>query len=172
MRTAKIRYAIITLPASIIGAATNQLTIDQPAINQPRRKIAMSNVIPEKYIDLFQKPAFASLGTLMPDGRPQVTPVWCDFDGQHVIFNSARGRQKDRNVRRDPRVALAIIDPDNPYRYLEIRGTVVEITEDGAAEHIDKMAKKYLGVDKYPYAQPGEVRVLYKIRPEHTTVMG
>jgi len=67
----------------------------------------MSNVIPEKYVDLFQKPAFASLGTLMPDGRPQVTPVWCEFDGQHVIFNSARGRQKDRNVRRDPRVALA-----------------------------------------------------------------
>src|SRR6266852_1827675 len=77
----------------------------------------MSKVIPEKYVDLFQKPAFASLGTVMPDGRPQVTPVWCDFDGQHVMFNSARGRQKDRNVRRDPRVALAIIDPDNPYRY-------------------------------------------------------
>jgi hypothetical protein len=137
-----------------------------------RREPAMSNVIPEKYADLFQKRAFASLGTLMPDGRPQVTPVWCDFDGQHVIFNSARGRQKDRNVRRDPRVALAIVDPDNPYRYLEIRGTVVEITEDGAAQHIDKMAKKYMGVEKYPYAQPGEVRVLYKIRPEHTTVMG
>jgi len=132
----------------------------------------MSNVIPEKYVDLFQKRAFASLGTLMPDGRPQVTPVWCDFDGQHVIFNSAKGRQKDRNVRRDPRVALAIVDPDNPYRYLEIRGTVVEITEDGASQHIDKMAKKYMGVDKYPYAKPGEVRVLYKIRPEHTTVMG
>jgi len=132
----------------------------------------MSNVIPEKYVDLFSKRAFANLGTLMPDGRPQVTPVWCDYDGQHVIFNSAKGRQKDRNVRRDPRVALAIVDPDNPYRYLEIRGTVVEITEDGASQHIDKMAKKYMGVDKYPYSQPGEVRVLYKIRPEHTTVMG
>jgi PPOX class probable F420-dependent enzyme len=132
----------------------------------------MSSVIPEKYVDLFHKPAFANLGTLMPDGRPQVTPVWCDFDGQHVIFNSARGRQKDRNVRRDPRVALAIVDPDNPYRYLEIRGTVVEITEEGADAHIDKMAKKYLGVDKYPYAKAGEVRVIYKIRPEHTSVMG
>jgi PPOX class probable F420-dependent enzyme len=132
----------------------------------------MSNVIPEKYVDLFHKRAFASLGTVMPDGRPQVTPVWCDFDGQHVIFNSARGRQKDRNVRRDPRVALAVIDPDNPYRHMEIRGTVVEITEEGAAQHIDKMAKKYLGVDKYPYGQPGEVRVIYKVRPEHTTVMG
>jgi PPOX class probable F420-dependent enzyme len=133
---------------------------------------AMSNVIPEKYRDLFSKKAFASLGTLMPDGRPQVTPVWCDFDGEHVIFNSAKNRQKDKNVRRDPRVALAIIDPDNPYRYMEIRGKVVEITEEGADKSIDKLAKKYLGVDKYPYGQPGEVRVIYKIKPEHTTVMG
>lgn len=132
----------------------------------------MSKVIPEKYEDLFQKKAFASLATLMPDGRPQVTPVWVDFDGDLVIFNSAKGRQKDRNVRRDARVALAIVDPDNPYRYMEIRGTVVEITEQGAGEHINKMAKKYMGLDKYPYSQPGEVRVLYKIRPEHTTVMG
>ncbi len=132
----------------------------------------MSQAIPEKYRDLFQKRAFASLGTLMPDGSPQVTPVWCDFDGEYVIFNSAKGRRKDRNVRRDPRVALAIMDPDNPYRYLEIRGHVVEITEQGADTHIDKMAKKYLDVDKYPYRQPGEVRVMYKIRPEHTTTMG
>lgn len=132
----------------------------------------MPQVIPEKYRDLFQKRAFASLGTLMPDGQPQVTPVWVDFDGRHVIFNSAKGRQKDRNVRRDPRVALAIVDPDNPYRYMEIRGKVAEITEQGADEHIDKMAKKYLDVDKYPYRQPGEMRVMYKIRPEHTTTMG
>jgi PPOX class probable F420-dependent enzyme len=89
-----------------------------------------------------------------------------------VIFNSARGRQKDRNVRRDPRVALAVVDPENPYRYVEIRGKVAEITEQGADAHIDKMAKKYLGQDKYPYRQPGEVRVMYKIRPEHTTTMG
>ncbi len=103
---------------------------------------------------------------------PASHPVWCDFDGQHVIFNSAKGRQKDKNVRRDPRVSLAIIDPENPYRYVEIRGRVVEITEEGASAHIDKMAKKYLGVDKYPYGQPGEVRVIYKIKPEHTQVMG
>jgi PPOX class probable F420-dependent enzyme len=132
----------------------------------------MPQAIPEKYRDLFQKRAFASLGTLMPDGRPQVTPVWVDFDGQYVIFNSAKGRQKDRNVRRDPRVAMAIVDPDNPYRYMEIRGKVAEITEQGADQHIDKMAKKYLDADKYPYRQPGEVRVMYKIRPEHTTTMG
>jgi len=132
----------------------------------------MPDVIPEKFRDLFNKKAFASLTTVMPDGSPQTTPVWVDSDGQHVIFNSAKGRQKDRNVRRDPRVAMAIIDPDNPYRYLEIRGKVVEITEQGADAHIDKMAKKYLGKDKYPFRQPGEVRVMYKIRPEHTTTMG
>jgi PPOX class probable F420-dependent enzyme len=132
----------------------------------------MPESIPEKYRDLVQKRAFASLGTLMPDGSPQVTPVWCDVDGDYVIFNSAKGRQKDRNVRRDPRVSLAIVDPDNPYRYLEIRGRVVEITEQGADAHIDKMAKKYLGVDKYPYRQKVETRVMYKIQPEHTTMMG
>jgi len=132
----------------------------------PTEKIA------QRYLDLFSKRAFANLATLMPDGRPQVTPVWCDFDGTYVIVNSAKGRQKDRNMRRDPRVSLAIMDPDNPYRHVEVRGDVVEITEEGASAHIDKMAKKYLGRDKYPNAQPGEVRVLYKIKPVHTTSMG
>lgn len=132
----------------------------------------MSQAIPEKYRDLFTKRAFASLATLMPDGTPQVTPVWCDLDGDLIIVNSAKGRLKDRNIRRDPRVALAIIDPDNPYRYLAIRGRVVEITEEGADAHIDKMAKKYLGTDKYPYRQPGEMRLKYKIQPEHTNTMG
>jgi PPOX class probable F420-dependent enzyme len=132
----------------------------------------MAEVIPEKYLDLFQKKSFAHLGTIMPDGQPQVTPVWCDYDGEHIIVNSARGRQKDRNMERDPRVSLEISDPDNPYRYLEIRGRVVEITEDGADEHINKMAKKYMGVDVYPYRGPGEVRLMYKIKPEHTSSMG
>jgi len=126
----------------------------------------MSDVIPKEYLDLFDKRAFASLATLMPDGRPQVTPVWCDFDGTHVLVNTAKGRVKDRNMRRDPRVSLAIMDPDNPYRYLEIRGRVAEITEEGAEAHIDKLAKKYLGVDEYPYRQPGEVRIIFKIKPE------
>lgn len=122
--------------------------------------------VPEKYRDLFNKKAFASLGTLMSDGQPQVTPVWVDYDGKNILFNSARGRVKDLNIRRDPRVSLAIIDPENPYRYLEIRGKVVDITQEGADEHINKLAKKYLGVDKYPYRQPGEVRVLYRMRAE------
>src|SRR5581483_3970226 len=101
----------------------------------------MSKAIPEKYEDLLRKRAFASLATLMPSGSPQVTPVWCDYDGTHILVNSALGRQKDRNIRRDPRVAVAIIDPDNPYRYLEIRGKVSEITQNGADVHIDRMAK-------------------------------
>jgi PPOX class probable F420-dependent enzyme len=128
--------------------------------------------IPEEYLDLFSKRAFANLATLMPDGRPQVNPVWCDFDGTYVIVNSAKGRLKDRNMRRNPHVSLSIMDPDNPYRYVEVRGDVVEITEEGARAHIDKMAKKYLGKDKYPYAQPGEVRVLYRIKPIRTSSMG
>lgn len=129
--------------------------------------------IPDKYKDLLSgKKAFASLATLMPDGTPQVTPVWFDYDGKNLMFNSARGRQKDRNVRRDPRVTLTIADPENPYRYVEVRGRVVDITQEGAADHIDKMAKKYLDKDKYPFAQPGEVRVLYTVRPEKVHGMG
>jgi PPOX class probable F420-dependent enzyme len=132
----------------------------------------MAGVISEKYLDLFDKKAFAHLATLMPDGTPQVTPVWCDYDGTYVLFNSAKGRQKDKNIRRNPAVAISLQDPDNPYRYLEVRGRVAEITEEGADQHIDKLAKKYLGVDKYPGRQPGEVRVIYKVKPEHTTHMG
>ena len=132
----------------------------------------MSQSIPDKYRDLFSKRAFASLATLMPDSGPQVTPVWVDLEGDLVVVNTAKGRQKDKNMRRDPRVALAIIDPDNPYRYLEIRGRVVEIVEQGADAHIDKMAKKYLGADKYPYRQASETRVMFKIRPERVNTMG
>ena len=132
----------------------------------------MAEVIPEKYKDLFDKKAFANLATIMPDGTPQVTPVWVDFDGEHVLVNSARGRQKDKNIKQNSSVSLSIMDPDNPYRYLEVRGRVAEITEEGASDHIDKMAKKYMGQDKYPFRQPGEIRVLYKIEPQHTTQMG
>ena len=132
----------------------------------------MPATIPENYADLFRKKAFANLVTLMPNGNPQVTPVWCDYDGTHVLINSARGRQKDRNIARDPRVALAILDPDNAYRYMEIRGRVVEITEQGAADHINRMAKKYLGKDIYPFRKAGEVRVLYKVEPQRVLTYG
>ena len=129
-------------------------------------------VIPDAYVDLFKKTAFAHLATLMPNGQPQVTPVWVDYDGRHILFNTAEGRQKDKNLQRDKRVALSMTDPDNPYRYLEVRGQVVERTKSGADQHIDKMAKKYLGKDKYPFRQAGEVRVIYKIDPQHVTKMG
>ena len=128
--------------------------------------------IPKPYLDLFSKPAFAHLVTLMPDGSPQVTPVWVDLDGNTVIVNTAKGRLKDRNMKRDPRVALAVSDPANPYRYVQVRGRVSDITENGGDAHIDKMARKYLNQDSYPYRQPGEVRVVYRITPEHVQAYG
>lgn len=132
----------------------------------------MAATLPDSYKDLFQKRAFGSFTTLMPDGSPQTTPVWVDFENGKVIVNTALGRQKDKNVRRDSRVAVTLIDPDNPYRYMEIRGRVAEVTENGAEKHIDKMAKKYLDKDKYPFARPGEQRVLIKITPEHFSTQG
>ena len=124
--------------------------------------------IPSTYLDLFQKRAFANLATLMPDGSPQVTPVWIDYDGQHLLVNTARGRVKARNMERNPAVALTITDPDNPYRYLQVRGRVVKITQEGADEHIDKMSKKYTGADRYQNRRPGEVRLIFEIEPLHT----
>jgi PPOX class probable F420-dependent enzyme len=128
--------------------------------------------IPQNFLDVTQKKAFAQLATLMPDGSPHVSPVWFEYDGKEILVNSAKGRVKDRNVRRDPRVGIDIVDPDNPYRHLSIRGRVVDITEKGADEHIDKLAKKYMGLDKYPKRQPGEVRVIYRIEPERSYSMG
>jgi len=125
--------------------------------------------IPEPFRDLvsFEKRAFAHLATIMPDGSPQVTPVWFDYDGTCILINSTRGRVKDRNLRRNPHVALAISDPDNPYRYLQIRGRVVEITEEGADAMIDRLCYKYTGQPVYPRRRPGEQRVTYKILPLH-----
>ena len=128
--------------------------------------------IPEKYQDLLNKKAFAQLATIMPDGTPQVSPVWFEYDGKNIVINSAKGRVKDKNMRRDPRVGLDIQDPDNPYRHLSIRGRVVQITEDGADAHIDKLTKKYINQDRYPYRGAGEVRVIYKIQPEAAHSMG
>ena len=132
----------------------------------------MAGAIPDQFKDLFSKVAFAQLATLMPDGSPQVTPVWCDFDGTNVRVNSAKGRVKDKNMRRDKKVALSVQDPENPYRYLAMSGEIAEITEEGADAHIDSLAKKYLGKDKYPFRGPGEVRVIYKIRPVNVHAMG
>jgi len=128
--------------------------------------------IPDQYKDLLEKKAFAHLGTVMKDGSPQVTPIWVDYDGTHIRINSAKGRWKDKNMRSRPKVALSILDPDNPYRYMQIRGTVTDVTESGADAHIDSLAKKYLGQDQYPFRQPGEVRVIYKIAVERVNAMG
>jgi PPOX class probable F420-dependent enzyme len=123
--------------------------------------------IPATHADLLTtKTAFANVATLNPDGSPQVTPVWVDFDGTHVLINTAKGRVKAKNLAREPRVALSIADPDNAYRYLGIQGRVVEMTETGGDAHIDKMAKKYLGKDSYPFRAPGEVRLIVKISPD------
>ena len=127
--------------------------------------------IPDGFKDILQKKAFANLATVNTDGTPQVTPVWVDYDGTHVRFNTAKGRLKDKNLRRNPSVALAISDPDNPYRYVQVRGRVTEVTESGADAHIDSLAKKYLGKDKYPFARPGEVRIMCEIEPESASGM-
>ncbi|MGP0094025.1 MAG: PPOX class F420-dependent oxidoreductase [Xanthobacteraceae bacterium] len=129
--------------------------------------------IPEKYLDLLQqKKAFANLATLMPDGSPQVTPVWFDYTNGVIRVNTARGRVKARNMKEGAPVALAIMDPEDAYRYIQVRGRVTRATEQGADAHIDQLAKKYLGRDKYPYAKPGEVRVIYEIEPTSTSSMG
>jgi PPOX class probable F420-dependent enzyme len=127
--------------------------------------------IPEKYLDIFKKKAFAQLATLMPDGTPQVSPVWVDYDGKHVIINTAKGRVKDKNMRRDPRVGVDLQDPDNPYRHISIRGRVTEITEKGAEDQIEQLSKKYTG-QNYAHRAPGEVRVTYKIEPQAVHAMG
>ena len=129
--------------------------------------------IPEQYADLLkQKKAFANLATIMPDGSPQVTPVWFDYRDAVVRVNTAKVRVKARNMKEGAPVALSIMDPDNPYRYLQIRGRVRRATKDGADAHIDALAMKYLGKDKYPFRQPGEVRVMYEIEPARVSGMG
>jgi PPOX class probable F420-dependent enzyme len=122
--------------------------------------------VPDKYLDLLQqKKAFASLATTMPDGTPQVTPVWFDYKDGRIRVNTAKGRVKARNMTSGAPVALAIMDPDNPYRYVQIRGRVGTVTEEGASAHIDQLTRKYMGQDKYPYAAPGEVRMICEIEP-------
>ena len=121
----------------------------------------------EPYADILLKHSFAHLATTMPDGSPQVTPVWIDYDGQNILVNTAEGRAKDRNMRRDSRVALSILDPDDPYRRISIRGHVAEITHDGAEEHIDTLSRRY---DDKPWIyQPGQVRVIFKIEADKVT---
>ena len=129
--------------------------------------------IPDNYLDLLQeKKAIAGLATVMPDGSPQVTPVWFDYAAGMVRVNTAKGRVKARNLQPGARVALLIVDPDNPYRYVQIRGRVASAREEGADAHIDALTRKYLGQDKYPNRQPGEVRIMCEIEPGSVSGMG
>ncbi len=129
-------------------------------------------VIPETHIDILGKKGFAHIATIGPDGAPQSSPVWYGWDGEHVLFSQTTGRQKYRNLKRQPEIALSITDPENPYRYLEVRGAVVAIEEDPENGFINSMAKKYLGEDVYPWNQPGDHRVVVKVLPRHTSTMG
>jgi PPOX class probable F420-dependent enzyme len=121
--------------------------------------------IPKEAKHLLKDKTFAHVATLMPDGSPQVSPIWIDMEGDQVVFNTAEGRLKPINLRHDPRVAVSMTDPENPYEHLLIRGRVTELTHEGADAHIDALASRYLGVDKYPWAEPNEQRVIVKLDP-------
>lgn len=127
----------------------------------------MTDKLTDKAKALLARPVLATVATVAGDGSPQVTPVWVDLDGDDVLFNTAEGRAKARNLARDPRVSVSVIDPDDPYNVVMVRGTVTEVTTDGADEHIDRLAKKYLNVDTYPMRQPGQVRITVRVRTDH-----
>ncbi|MFF5171598.1 PPOX class F420-dependent oxidoreductase [Micromonospora sp. NPDC000089] len=128
--------------------------------------------LPDTLIDLLRRPAICFVTTLMPDGSPQITETWVDTDSQHIVVNTVQGFQKVRNVERDPRVAVAVADPETPSRYVAVRGRVVELTEDGATEHIDQLSQKYLG-RPYPWFGGREQRrVIMKIAAEKISSPG
>ncbi len=127
--------------------------------------------LPEKAVELLKGKNFGNLATLMPDGSPQVTPVWVDTDGTHVLVNTSQGRQKARNLEHNARVAIDVLDEGNPYSYVQVRGHVADITSEGAEEHIHQLARKYQGSDRYPL-QPGEQRLMIKIAPDKVQVSG
>ena len=123
-------------------------------------------------LQLLREPSYAQLATLLPDGSPHLTQVWIDTDGEHILVNTVSTHRKARNVRRDPRVALNVHDPARQYRIASVRGRVVAVTTEGADEHIDALAQKYLRQDKYPFRRPGQERVILKITPEHIHSFG
>ncbi|MCL4295062.1 MAG: PPOX class F420-dependent oxidoreductase [Anaerolineae bacterium] len=128
--------------------------------------------VPDSHKPLFEKPVIGNLATMMPNGLIQVNPVWVDYDGTYVRFNSAQGRQKDKNVKKNGIATIELVDPENPYYWIEIRGRVADITTEGADAHIDSLAKKYLGADSYPFRKASEVRLTYKIQPERINAFG
>ena len=128
--------------------------------------------VPEGYEDLLRSNAVAHVATVGPGGEPQVNPVWFGWDGEYIKFSQTKTRQKYKNVGRDPRISLSIVDPENHLRYLEVRGEVVRVEEDPDLDFISSMSKKYLDVDRYPFHQPGDERIVLYVEPRHTTQMG
>jgi PPOX class probable F420-dependent enzyme len=125
----------------------------------------MAKKLSPQEVELLNEPQIANVATVMADGTPQVTPVWIDTDGEHVLFNTAKGRVKHRNLVRNPKVAISVVDRNDPYRLVVLRGTA-EFIEEGADAHIDKLAKKYLDADTYPWRKETEQRVIVKVTPE------
>jgi PPOX class probable F420-dependent enzyme len=132
----------------------------------------MPDTLSDQARSLIGRPVLASLTTLNADGSPQITPLWIDLDGDDLLFNTAEGRVKARNLHRDPRVAVSVIDPEDSYNVVALRGTVVDITADGADAHIDSLAQKYLGVDTYPMRREGEVRIKVRVRTDRIAMGG
>ena len=133
----------------------------------------MSETVPESHKHLLSGDVYAKLGTILPDGRPQVHQVWCDHDGQHVRVNTLKGRQKDANLKERRYATVLLVDPDDPYFWMEIRGHVAERIEGGeAVAHIDKLAQEYMGEEEFPGHQEGHVRVMYKIEPDRIVTGG
>jgi len=135
--------------------------------------VQINREITDSVVKLLEGKNFAFVASLMKDGSPHITPVWIDYDGESILINTAEGRTKHKNVTRDPRIAISIIEQNNPYNMVSIRGTVIEQTNKGADEHTDKLAKRYLGVDKYPFRTPAEKRIILKVKPDkvfHMTV--
>jgi PPOX class probable F420-dependent enzyme len=126
----------------------------------------MPDKLSEKARALIARPVLATLATVSADGAPQVTPLWIEVDGDDLLVNTARGRTKARNIERDQRVAVSVIDPDDPYNVVVVRGSVVEVTTEGADAHIDRLANKYMGVDEYPMRSPDETRITVRIRTD------
>ena len=125
--------------------------------------------LPDRLKELLDNPTYATLATVMPDGSPQATTMWVDRDGDHIRFNTAEGRVKDRNLRRDPRVAVSVFNPEDPYEAYAVQGRVVELTAEGADDHIDALSRKYQGTD-YPWGTPEMVRLIVVVEAESVAV--
>src|SRR3984885_13914886 len=170
--TVRLRCFIRPFPSGL-GTACLPLPRPRPICSPTPTETASMAEIPAAFHSLLtDKRAFAHLATTMKDGSPQVTPVWFDYSNGRIRVNTAKGRVKARNMTEGSRVALSILDPDNAYRYLQIRGTVARVTETGGVAHIDSLAKKYLNKDVYPWRDPKQTRVIYEITPSATQAMG